>query len=85
VAAVAPQAPVQCLEASGITEGPILPLDSQGGRMLDGGLDPTAIRKIVKQRCLQTGLVGDFSAPSLRSGFVTEAGAAGWTPQTPWP
>jgi integrase len=38
------------------------------------GLDPTAIRKIVKQSCLQAGLVGDFSAHSLRSGFVTEAG-----------
>jgi integrase len=32
------------------------------------------VRKIVKQRCLQAGLVGDVSAHSLRSGFVTDAG-----------
>ena len=59
---------------SGVTEGPIFRRILKGGRILDEGLDPTAIRKIVKQRCLQAGLVGDFSAHSLRSGFVTEAG-----------
>lgn len=41
---------------------------------MDDALDPKAIRKIVRERCLQAGLRGDFSAHSLRSGFVTEAG-----------
>jgi hypothetical protein len=34
------------------------------------------VRKIVKQRCLQAGLQGDFSAHSLRSGFLSEAADA---------
>jgi integrase len=74
IAGVAAQALEQWLEVSAITEGPIFRRILKGGRILDEGLDPTAIRKIVKQRCLQAGLVGDFSAHSLRSGFVTEAG-----------
>jgi integrase len=61
------------LQWSKITEGPVF------RRVLSHGvgnepLDPTAIRKIVKRRCLQAGLEGEFSAHSLRSGFVTEAG-----------
>jgi integrase len=74
IAGIAAQALEAWLEASAITEGPIFRRILKGGRILDEGLDPTAIRKIVKQRCLQAGLVGDFSAHSLRSGFVTEAG-----------
>ncbi|WP_436291807.1 site-specific integrase [Variovorax sp. LjRoot178] len=62
------------LEASGITEGPIFRRILKGGKVLDEALDPTAVRKIVKRRCIQAGLPGDFSAHSLRSGFVTEAG-----------
>lgn len=31
---------------------------------------------IVRQRCEKAGLKGDFSAHSLRSGFMTEAGRA---------
>jgi integrase len=74
IAGIAAQALEAWLEVSAITEGPIFRRILKGGRILDEGLDPTAIRKIVKQRCLQAGLVGDFSAHSLRSGFVTEAG-----------
>jgi integrase len=74
IAGIAAQALEAWQEASAITEGPIIRRILKGGRILDEGLDPTAIRKIVKQRCLQAGLVGDFSAHSLRSGFVTEAG-----------
>jgi len=48
------------LKVSGITEGPIFRRILKGGRILDEGLDPTAILKIVKQRCLQAGLQGDF-------------------------
>lgn len=35
---------------------------------------PAGVRKIVQQRCALAGLEGNFSAHSLRSGFVTEAG-----------
>jgi integrase len=37
-------------------------------------LSAAAVRKIVKERCALAGIEGDFSAHSLRSGFVTEAG-----------
>lgn len=37
-------------------------------------LTPAAVRNIVKERCALAGVEGDFSAHSLRSGFVTEAG-----------
>jgi hypothetical protein len=58
---------------SWLEDAPVsIPQTLKGGRILDEGLDPTAIRKIVKTRCLQAGLQGDFSAHSLRSGFVTE-------------
>jgi integrase len=72
IAGVAAAALEVWLEASGITEGPIFRRILKGGRILDEGLDPTAIRKILKS-ALPAG-VGDFSAHSLRSGFVTEAG-----------
>ena len=74
IAGMAAAALAQWLELSGITEGPIFRRILKGGRILEDGLDPTAVRKIVQQRCLQAGLSGDFSAHSLRSGFVTEAG-----------
>jgi integrase len=74
IAGMAAQALARWLELSGITEGPIFRRILKGGRILEDGLDPTAVRKIVQQRCLQAGLSGDFSAHSLRSGFVTEAG-----------
>jgi integrase len=37
-------------------------------------LEPQAVRAIVKRRATLAGLKGDFSAHSLRSGFMTEAG-----------
>jgi integrase len=32
------------------------------------------VRDIVKERCAMAGVEGEFSAHSLRAGFVTEAG-----------
>lgn len=61
------------LEASQITEGRIFRKISKGGR-LGEALGAASVRDIVKKRCEQAGLGGDFSAHSLRSGFVTEAG-----------
>lgn len=61
------------LEASQITEGRIFRQLRKGGQ-LGEALGDASVRDIVKKRCLQAGLAGDFSAHSLRSGFVTEAG-----------
>lgn len=61
------------LAASNITSGAIfrrLPKGTTVGQPLL----PAGVRKIVQQRCAMAGLEGNFSAHSLRSGFVTEAG-----------
>lgn len=61
------------LAASGITEGAIFRRIRKGGH-LGEPLQAPAVRAIVKERCALAGVDGDFSAHSLRSGFVTEAG-----------
>jgi integrase len=61
------------LQASAISSGPIFRRIRKGGH-LGEGLSPAAVRAIVQERCLLAGVEGDFSAHSLRSGFVTEAG-----------
>lgn len=61
------------LEVSGIIEGRIFRRVLKGGH-LGSALSAAAVRDIVKSRCLAAGIVGKFSAHSLRSGFVTEAG-----------
>lgn len=61
------------LEASKITEGRIFRQIRKGGQ-LGEALGDASVRDIVKKHCAQAGLNGDFSAHSLRSGFVTEAG-----------
>lgn len=61
------------LQASGITEGTIFRRIRKGGH-LGEPLQAPAVRAIVKERCALAGVEGDFSAHSLRSGFVTEAG-----------
>ena len=44
------------------------------GGVLGEPLSPAAVRDIVQHRCALAGLEGNYSAHSLRSGFVTEAG-----------
>lgn len=61
------------LEAARITEGPIFRRIRKGGHVGER-LSAAAVRDIVQERCRLAGLPGDFSAHSLRSGFVTEAG-----------
>lgn len=61
------------LQATGIVTGAIFRNVRKGGH-LGEALSPAAVRTIVKERCALAGLDGDFSAHSLRSGFVTEAG-----------
>jgi len=74
VAGIAATALSDWLAVSGITEGPIFRRLLKGGKVTEEGLDPKSVRDIVQKRCLQAGLPGMFSAHSLRSGFVTEAG-----------
>jgi len=61
------------LQASGITTGPLFRRIRKGGH-LGEALSPAAVRDIVQKRCALAGIEGEFSAHSLRSGFVTEAG-----------
>lgn len=61
------------LAASAIRSGPLFRRVRKGTTMGEP-LTPAAVRKIVLERCRMAGLDGDFSAHSLRSGFVTEAG-----------
>lgn len=61
------------LAAAQIHEGPIFRRIRKGGHVAEP-LTPAAVRNIVQQRCKLAGVDGDFSAHSLRSGFVTEAG-----------
>lgn len=61
------------LTCSGISDGLIFRRILKGGH-LGGPISPAAVRTIVKTRCTLAGVEGDFSAHSLRSGFVTEAG-----------
>lgn len=61
------------LSASRITSGAIFRRIRRGDH-LGEALSPAAVRDIVKKRCAMAGIEGDYSAHSLRSGFVTEAG-----------
>ena len=61
------------LAAAQISDGAIFRRIRKGGHVAEP-LTPAAVRNIVKQRCALAGVEGDFSAHSLRSGFVTEAG-----------
>jgi integrase len=64
------------LECSGVKEGPIFRRIRSGQNVAEP-LAPAAVRDIVKKRALLAGLTDDFSAHSLRSGFVTEAARQG--------
>ena len=73
VAGIAAVAMADWLKVSGIVSGPIFRRILKGGHVSEA-LSPAAVRDIVKARCRLAGIEGDFSAHSLRSGFVTEAG-----------
>lgn len=61
------------LAASGVRHGPIFRRVRRGD-VVGEPLAAAAVRDIVRERSRLAGLEGDFSAHSLRSGFVTEAG-----------
>lgn len=76
VVGVAAEALSIWLEAAGIQEGRIFRRVLRGGH-IGAPLSPAAVRDIVLSRSKAAGLEGDFSAHSLRSGFVTEADQQG--------
>lgn len=72
-AAVALDDWLRALRAAQITTGPIFRRVSTAGR-IGVPLTSEGVRSIVKARCAAAELPGSYSAHSLRSGFVTEAG-----------
>ncbi|MBN9373621.1 site-specific integrase [Hydrogenophaga sp.] len=60
------------LAVSKIREGALFRRVLKGGK-LGAALSAAAVRDIVHDRCRLAGLAGEFSAHSLRSGFVTES------------
>ena len=73
VAGAAAQALQAWLDAAAITSGPIFRRVLRGGH-IGQPLSAAAVRQIVKKRSAAAGVEGEFTAHSLRSGFVTEAG-----------
>lgn len=67
------------LSVSGVKTGAIFRQVNRGGGVGEA-LSPAAVREIVIARCSKAGIHGDFSAHSLRSGFVTEAGRRNMPP-----
>ena len=61
------------LAASNIKDGAVFRRVRRGG-LVGEALSPAAVRDIIRGRCVEAGLEGGFSAHSIRSGFVTEAG-----------
>lgn len=66
------------LSASDIASGALFRRIRKGGH-LGEALSAASVRDIVKERCALAGVEGEFSAHSLRSGFVTEAGRQNMT------
>jgi integrase len=66
------------ITANRITCGPIFRPVSKKGRVLDRRLSDRAVADLVKAYARRAGLkAGDFSAHSLRSGFLTSAARRG--------
>lgn len=62
------------LEAASITEGPLFRYVSRHGHIADSALTGQAVRGVVQRYCELAGLdLTQYSAHSLRSGFVTQA------------
>lgn len=74
----AAQALQDWLNAAGITEGKIFRSIKKGGKCIGDSITAVDINRIVKKRCKEAGYDPVlYSAHSLRSGFVTEAGKQG--------
>jgi len=67
------------IHTAGITDGPVLRPVSKGNRPLPRILTAGAVNTLIQQATTRAGLDGDFSAHSLRGGFVTYAHLRGAT------
>ncbi len=66
------------LEAAAITDGPVFRRMRKGGVVLSDPLRPQGVAQVVKHYAEKAGYdPADFSAHSLRSGFLTSAAARG--------
>ncbi len=66
------------LSVSQISSGPIFRCIYKNGKIGEQKLSDRAIAEIIKSRCRKAGYEkSEYSAHSLRSGFVTEAGKRG--------
>lgn len=72
VSGMAAQALADWIGASQLNSGHIFRQINKGGA-IGGKLSPVSVNNIIKSRCKLAGLNEQFSAHSLRSGFVTEA------------
>lgn len=65
------------IDAAQLQDGPLFRRLYRGGRVGAAALTGDQVARIVQRRARLAGLVGDWAAHSLRSGFVTEAGRQG--------
>lgn len=72
VSGMAAAALAEWLAASQLSSGYIFRQINKGGA-IGGKLSPVSVNNIIKSRCKLAGLNEEFTAHSLRSGFVTEA------------
>lgn len=72
----AAQALTEWLQAARITQGPLFRRVRRGNLVAEP-LAAAGVRDIVRKRAQRAGLTAHFTAQSLRSGFVTEAGRQG--------
>ena len=69
---------VTWMAAAGIVEGPVFRPIAKGGRLLKCRLTDRSVAKIIKLHAARVGLEpSQFSAHSLRAGFITSAAARG--------
>lgn len=73
----AAQALADWLAAAPADSGPLFRRLYKGGKVGTTALSADQVARIVQRRAKLAGLVGDWAAHSLRSGFVTEAGRQG--------
>ena len=76
IAGIAAHALEAWIQASSVSTGAIFRRITRTGH-LGAGLSSSAVRDIVKAHCAAAGLDPTFSAHSLRSGVITEAGRPG--------
>ena len=77
ISGVAAAALSDWLTVGEVRSGAIFRRISRGGKIMASAITPETVRNIVKRLTDRAKLKGTFSAHSIRSGFVTEAGIQG--------